>query len=110
MAFGCAWFALAMLPVSNLVPLDAFMAEHWLYVPSMGLFMAVGWCVGRALRSPYRWAVTAAAAVVLEGPARVPARAHVHETHARRIRGGGTGGERCGADRDLGVGSPGRRL
>jgi len=34
-----AWFLLALLPVSNLFPLNAYMAEHWLYVPSMGFFI-----------------------------------------------------------------------
>jgi Flp pilus assembly protein TadD len=47
LAFGFAWFAVALLPVANLVPLSTFMAEHWLYVPSMGLFMAAGWGLSR---------------------------------------------------------------
>jgi protein O-mannosyl-transferase len=42
-AFGVAWFFVALLPVSNLVPLSTFMAEHWMYVPSMGLFLIAGW-------------------------------------------------------------------
>jgi len=46
-AFGVAWFFVALLPVSNLVPLSTFVAEHWLYVPSMGLFLAAGWGCGR---------------------------------------------------------------
>jgi Flp pilus assembly protein TadD len=45
--FGFAWFALALLPVANLIPLSTFMAEHWLYVPSMGLFLATGWALSR---------------------------------------------------------------
>jgi Flp pilus assembly protein TadD len=45
--FGAAWFGLALLPVANLVPLATFMAEHWLYLPSMGLFMAAGWGLSR---------------------------------------------------------------
>jgi Flp pilus assembly protein TadD len=47
LAFGWAWFILALLPVANLVPLSTFMAEHWLYVPSMGLFMPAGWGIAR---------------------------------------------------------------
>lgn len=58
-AFGFAWFLVALLPVSNAVPLDAFMAEHWLYVPSMGLCMAGGWVVARALRGRFRGPVAA---------------------------------------------------
>jgi Tfp pilus assembly protein PilF len=46
-AFGIAWFAVALLPVSNVVPLATFLAEHWLYVPSIGLFLAAGWTLTR---------------------------------------------------------------
>ena len=42
-SFGVAWFLIALGPASNLVPLTTFMAEHWLYVPSMGLFLLAGW-------------------------------------------------------------------
>lgn len=48
-AIGAAWFGLALLPVANLVPLSTFMAEHWLYVPSMGMFLAAGWAVARGM-------------------------------------------------------------
>ncbi|MBN1869143.1 MAG: tetratricopeptide repeat protein [Candidatus Omnitrophica bacterium] len=39
--FSILWFAAALLPVSNLYPLNAFMAEHWLYLPSIGFFLIV---------------------------------------------------------------------
>ena len=39
--FAGAWFFIALLPVSNLVPLNANMAEHWLYLPSLGLFLLI---------------------------------------------------------------------
>lgn len=44
-AFGAAWFTLAFLPVSNLFPLNATVAEHWLYLPSVGfiIFLAGFW-------------------------------------------------------------------
>ncbi|MCZ7625606.1 MAG: tetratricopeptide repeat protein [Candidatus Methylomirabilis sp.] len=35
-AFGGAWFALALLPVSQIVPHHELMAEHYLYTPSVG--------------------------------------------------------------------------
>jgi tetratricopeptide (TPR) repeat protein len=35
--------------VANLVPLATFLAEHWLYVPSMGLFVAAGWVLARLM-------------------------------------------------------------
>ncbi len=60
---GVAWFFIALLPVSNLVPLATFMAEHWLYVPSMGLFLAAGWSLQRLMESG--WRAAAMGAVVL---------------------------------------------
>lgn len=39
--FAGTWFFLALLPVSNLVPLNANMAEHWLYLPSLGLLLLI---------------------------------------------------------------------
>jgi tetratricopeptide (TPR) repeat protein len=42
--FGAAWFFLAYLPISNLVDLNATVAEHWLYLPSVGFILFVaGW-------------------------------------------------------------------
>ena len=40
--FGASWFLLAYLPVSNLFDLNATVAEHWLYLPSVGacIFLA----------------------------------------------------------------------
>lgn len=46
---GIAWFLLALIPVANLWPLATFMAEHWLYVPSMGLFLVAGWGIDRLM-------------------------------------------------------------
>lgn len=41
-AFWLAWFLLMLLPVSDtFVPLNASMAEHWLYIPCIG-FIAAG--------------------------------------------------------------------
>lgn len=37
--FSICWFFLAFLPHSNLYPIDAYMAEHWLYLPSIGFFL-----------------------------------------------------------------------
>ena len=39
--FSIAWFFLAFLPVSNIYALPYYMAEHWLYVPSIGFFLIV---------------------------------------------------------------------
>lgn len=37
--FSVSWFFIALLPVSNLYPINAYMAEHWLYLPSAGFFL-----------------------------------------------------------------------
>ncbi len=37
---GLVWFAVWALPISGVFPLNAQLAEHWLYIPSMGLV----WC------------------------------------------------------------------
>jgi protein O-mannosyl-transferase len=70
LAFGLAWFALALVPYANVVPLATFMAEHWLYLPSVGLFLAAGWAIDGLATTQARAAVAvavAAAAVVAYG-------------------------------------------
>lgn len=39
--FSLAWIGLCIMPSSNLYPINAFMAEHWLYIPSIGFFLLV---------------------------------------------------------------------
>ena len=41
-AFGIVWFFANLLPVSNIIPVNSFLAEHWIYTASIGLFMLVG--------------------------------------------------------------------
>jgi tetratricopeptide (TPR) repeat protein len=45
--FSCLWFFLNLIPVSNVYSLsaytNAYMAEHWLYIPSIGFFLFLGW-------------------------------------------------------------------
>lgn len=40
--FSIFLFFIAILPSSNLYPLNAYMAEHWLYLPSVGMFLILG--------------------------------------------------------------------
>jgi tetratricopeptide (TPR) repeat protein len=40
-SFGVAFFFLALLPVSNIVPLRALMAERFLYLPSIGFCILI---------------------------------------------------------------------
>ncbi|MGD9015715.1 MAG: tetratricopeptide repeat protein, partial [Candidatus Omnitrophota bacterium] len=37
--FAIYWFFIGLLPQSNLYPINAYMAEHWLYLPSIGFFL-----------------------------------------------------------------------
>ena len=39
--FSIMWFFITMLPSANLYPINAYMAEHWLYIPSIGFFLIV---------------------------------------------------------------------
>lgn len=41
LAFALAWFLLTWLPISGIFPLNAPMAEHWMYVPMMGFWWAL---------------------------------------------------------------------
>lgn len=50
-AAGAGWFILTYLPISNLLDLNATVAEHWLYLPSVGFLLFV---VGCALELPQR--------------------------------------------------------
>jgi tetratricopeptide (TPR) repeat protein len=50
--FGASWFFLAYLPISNVVELNATVAEHWLYLPSVGALIFLAGC---ALDCPVRY-------------------------------------------------------
>jgi hypothetical protein len=39
--FGLGWFCIGILPVLGIFPLNAPMAEHWLYIPSIGFILAI---------------------------------------------------------------------
>ncbi len=49
---GAIWFFAAYLPVSNIVQLNATVAEHWLYLPSVGFLIFLAGC---ALDLPHRF-------------------------------------------------------
>ena len=38
--FGCGWFLITMLPVSHIIPHHELFAEHYLYIPLIGLVLA----------------------------------------------------------------------
>ncbi len=61
---GTVWFLAAYLPISNIVQLNATVAEHWLYLPSVGFLLFLGGC---ALDLPRRFrpGLTAVAAIAI---------------------------------------------
>lgn len=50
--FGAAWFFTSYLPISNIAQLNATVAEHWLYLPSVGVLVFVAGCI---LDMPSHW-------------------------------------------------------
>jgi tetratricopeptide (TPR) repeat protein len=64
--FGVGWFLLAYLPISNIIELNATVAEHWLYLPSVGFLL---FAAGVALEMPKlpRKLATAIACVAVVG-------------------------------------------
>jgi tetratricopeptide (TPR) repeat protein len=65
---GLVWFLVAWAPISGIFPLNAPMAEHWMYVPMAGLWWAAAECLVAAFDRPgLRWAplVLAGAACAL---------------------------------------------
>lgn len=65
LTFGISWFFVAFLPISNLVPLNAFMAEHWMYLPGIGLFLVAGLGLDAVPGRVYRQGAIGVFAVVL---------------------------------------------
>ena len=64
--FGAAWFLLAYLPISNVVDLNATVAEHWLYLPSVGFLLFAAGCLFE-LPPPGRKFATALACLAVAG-------------------------------------------
>jgi hypothetical protein len=68
LGLGLGWWLIALLPVSNVVPLSNPVADRYLYLPLMGAAVAVAWAVERGLatealrdRGPRRLASAAVA-------------------------------------------------
>lgn len=45
--FGLSWIFISLIPHSGIVPVNAFMAEHWLYLPSLGFFFLLSMILAR---------------------------------------------------------------
>jgi Putative Zn-dependent protease, contains TPR repeats len=92
---GAIWFFAGYLPVSNIAQLNATVAEHWLYLPSVGFLIFL---VGCALDVPPRFQrLTATAAMV--GVVALALRSGIRSTdwsdpetfYSRTLAAGGTG-------------------
>jgi tetratricopeptide (TPR) repeat protein len=53
-SFAIWWFIITMLPVSNIVPIRALMAERFLYLPSIGFCLLAAICIERIGLIGYR--------------------------------------------------------
>lgn len=40
-SLGLSWFVIALLPVSGIIPVNAIYLEHWLYLPIIGMILAL---------------------------------------------------------------------
>ena len=61
---GAIWFFAAYLPISNIVSLNATIAEHWLYLPSVGFLIFLVGCAFDLPRS-FRRPLAGLAAIVI---------------------------------------------
>ena len=48
--FASGWFLIGLFPVLNIFPLKAIIAEHWVYLPSVGFFFLVSTGIVRLAR------------------------------------------------------------
>ncbi len=73
--FSLGWFVLGFLPISNLFPLNAQVAEHWIYMPSMGLLLFFAGCVLALPKKYHAWAAYVAVLAVIPFTLRTSERA-----------------------------------
>ncbi|MFC1806899.1 tetratricopeptide repeat protein [Candidatus Omnitrophota bacterium] len=68
-SFGIFWFIIGLLPVSNILPLNAFISEHWLYIPAAGLAISLAASIGNISGNVKRVIITSlcAGVVILGG-------------------------------------------
>lgn len=71
---GAAWFGIAFLPISNLFPLNAEVAEHWIYLASIGVLMLAAGVVYAWPARVQRWAVGFAMLAIMALGARTAVR------------------------------------
>jgi protein O-mannosyl-transferase len=52
--FGVCWFLVTLVPMLGVLNLNATLAEHWVYVPSVGLYWVMAALAARAIEK-YDW-------------------------------------------------------
>ncbi len=91
--FGAIWFLVAFVPISNLIPLNAEVAEHWIYTASIGFLLLLTGAVAMLPPRAVRWSAALAFVAVAALAVRTSFRAADWadgETFARRtIASGG---------------------
>ncbi|MBD3311033.1 MAG: tetratricopeptide repeat protein [Candidatus Magasanikbacteria bacterium] len=64
--FGILWMLVTMLPISGIIPLNAFIMEHWLYASSLGFFIVISTLIYRYFfNSKYRFYLIAGTCLVV---------------------------------------------
>lgn len=90
---GLGWFVLGFLPISNLFPLNAQVAEHWIYHASIGAFIFAAGCLEPwTLRWPRAVAVSVAliaAAFTIRTTVRAGDWADPERFFVKNVRSGG---------------------
>lgn len=61
---GVTWFVLGFLPISNLFPLNAQVAEHWIYMASAGYLLMLAGFASAVPTRHHRWLAAALPIVV----------------------------------------------
>ena len=55
--FAIGWFFITLLPYSNIIPLNYFMGEAWLYVPSIGFLSLIAIYLSELMKKSKPWSV-----------------------------------------------------
>lgn len=58
-SFLFAWAVIFFLPQSGLYPINAFVAEHFIYLPSISAFAGIAWLLRSYVRRPVAYAAVA---------------------------------------------------
>jgi len=53
--FFLGWFIITLIPILNIISLNATAAEHWLYLPSLGFWAAISILVVKLLKHAVRY-------------------------------------------------------